>query len=164
MAQPIQYTPKPTRTEPTAQEELQRLLQTCHEHGLLRFANDVIAANTKIASVIVEGLENKSVLNAIQNLSIVAMALSTIPPEQLYRILFAAKDAALALSESPEHTPTRHDAPGLTGAYRMLHDDDLWHALTPVVTALKVFASGMQANTNIENPISAFSGKTGSPS
>lgn len=52
MAQPIQYTPKPARIEPTAQEELQRLRETCHEHGLLRFANDVIAANTQIAQTI----------------------------------------------------------------------------------------------------------------
>src|SRR4051794_10020803 len=102
MAQPIQYTTTPTRVEPTAQQELQRLLQTCHEHGLLRFANDVVGANTKLAQVIVNGLENEGALNAMQNISIIAMALSRIPPDKMYRIMFAVKDAALALSEAQQ--------------------------------------------------------------
>lgn len=80
----------------------------------------------------------------------------------MYRTVFAFKDAVTALSESPPAAHESEKAPGLMGAYRMLHDDDLWHALAPVVEALKTLPRGM--NRHIDNPIGAFSGKAGSPS
>ncbi len=159
MGRPLQYHPRPPRTEPTAHEALETLLQSCHEHGVLRFANDLVCSNTEVAKVLVQGLENQGTLNAIQNLSILAMALSRIPPAQFYRIVFALKDGLATLTELPPQG--KSDTPGLSGAYHMLHDEQLWRALTPLGDALKAIARGLQQPA--ENPISAFSGKPGSP-
>lgn len=47
MAKAIDYQPEPPRIGPTADEELQRLLQTLHEHGVLRLTNDLVASNNE---------------------------------------------------------------------------------------------------------------------
>lgn len=47
MARPIEYDVRAAPVEATAREELDRLLETCHRHGLLRLANDLVAANTE---------------------------------------------------------------------------------------------------------------------
>lgn len=127
-----------------------------HEHGVLRLVNDVVAANTQIAKVLVDGLNKEGTLNAIQNLSVLAMALSRIPPEQFYKVAFAAKDA---FSHVSQHATQAQDteAPGVTGAYKMLHDETLWQAITPIMEGLKAFTAGL--NKDADKPISAFSGK-----
>ena len=84
MAKAIDYQVEPPKIGPTAEEELQRLLQTLHEHGVLRLANDLVASNNDWLKVIVDGLSRKGSLNVIQNISVLLMALSTIPPEQTY--------------------------------------------------------------------------------
>jgi uncharacterized protein YjgD (DUF1641 family) len=165
MAKPIQYDVRPARAEPTAREELDRLLETCHRHGLLRLANDVVAANTDIARVIVGGLQKPGALNAIQNLSVLLMALSCIPPAEFYRVVFAVADGAarLAASSRDGHfTAASEDGeqpPGLLGVYRLLRDEQLWRALAPIIEGLKGFADGLAKP--VSNPISDFSGKSG---
>ncbi len=160
MAQPIQYSVRPARVETTASEELERLLETCHRHGLLRFANDLVASNTAVAKVIVEGLQSEGVLNAIQNLSVLLMALSRIPPAELYRIVFALKDALTRMADSRVDGPEAVHPPGITGAYHMLHDEQLWRALTPLCEGLKAFAEGLGRQP--PNPITDFARKPGS--
>lgn len=166
MAKPIPYDVRPARTETTAREELDRLLETCHRHGLLRLANDLVAANTDIARTIVGGLEKPGTLNAIQNLSVLLMALSCIPPGEFYRLVFAAADGAARLAahtrdgESIAHRGEDGEhPPGLLGAYRLLRDEQLWRALGPIIDGLKGFADGL--GKPISNPISDFSGKSG---
>ncbi len=161
MAEPIKYTVPRPRVQTSAREELDRLLETCHQHGVLRFANDVIASNTALARVVVGALQDESVLNALKNALVLLMALSRIPNDQFYRVVFALKDA---LAELAATTPAQEpvEAPGVAGAYRMLHDEQLWQALTPLVGALKSFAAGLDRQA--ENPISDFSGKPGKPS
>lgn len=156
MAERISYDIKPTKIGPDAHEELERLLQTLHEHGVLRLANNLVAANTQIAKVLVDGLNQEGTLNAIQNLSVLAMALSRIAPEQFYKVVFAAKDA---FSQVSQHTPESQntEAPGVTGAYKMLHDEALWQAITPLMEGLKAFAAGL--NKEVDKPISEFTGK-----
>lgn len=168
MAQPIQYQARPARTETTAREELDRLLETCHRHGLLRLANDVVAANTDLARIIVAGLQKPGTLNAIQNLSVLLMALSCIPPAEFYRVVFAVADGAGRLathskSGHPGHPPADGEhPPGLVGVYRLLRDEQLWRALGPIIEGLKGFAEGLEKP--VSNPISDFSGKSGRPS
>ena len=165
MAKPISYDIPPARTEATAREELDRLLETCHRHGLLRLANDVVAANTDIAQIIVGGLQKPGTLNAIQNLSVLLMALSCIPPAEFYRLVFAVADGAarLAVHSRDGHgarpTEDGEHPQGLLGMYRLLRDEQLWHALAPIIEGLKGFAEGL--NRPVSNPISDFSGKPG---
>jgi uncharacterized protein YjgD (DUF1641 family) len=99
------------------------------------------------------------VLNALQNLSVLCMALSRVPPEQFYRIVFALKDGMEGLIAAAGRSQASSHPPGLTGAYRMLQDEHLWGALAPLGEALKAFAAGIERP--VENPISAFSGKSG---
>ncbi|TWI49244.1 uncharacterized protein YjgD (DUF1641 family) [Pseudomonas duriflava] len=159
MAERISYDVKPPKIGPDAHEELERLLQTLHEHGILRFANDLAAANTHVAKVLVDGLNKEGTLNAIQNISILGMALSRIPPEQFYKVAFALKDAFTHVSTYKlEEKGT--EAPGVTGAYKMLHDDALWQAITPIIEGLKIFAERL--DKEVDKPISEFTGKPSS--
>lgn len=168
MAKSIPYEPQPARTEPTAREELDRLLETCHRHGLLRLANDLVAANTDVARVIVDGLRKPGTLNAIQNLSVLLMALSCIPPAEFYRVVFAVTDGAARLAtysrdgHAGDPSAGSEQPPGITGVYRLLRDEQLWRALTPIIEGLKGFAEGLEKP--LSNPISDFSGKPGRPS
>ena len=77
MAERISHTVTPPRIGPDAHEALEGLLQTLHEHGVLRFANDVVAANPQIAQVLVSGLQKEGTLNAIQNVSSLGRATMT---------------------------------------------------------------------------------------
>jgi uncharacterized protein YjgD (DUF1641 family) len=156
MAEPIEYTPEPPKLGPDAHEELERLLQTAHEHGVLRLANDLIGANTQWAQVLVDGMNTEGAHNAVQNLAMLAMMLSRIDPNRFYKALFAARDGLDAIGR---YQPARGDgkAPGVLGAYNLLYDDALWKALDPLFEALKVFAHGLEKD--VQKPISEFTGK-----
>lgn len=165
MARPIQYDVRAAPVEATAREELDRLLETCHRHGLLRLANDLVAANTDIAQVVVNGLQKPGSLNAIQNLSVLLMALSCIPPAEFYRLVFAVADGAARLATHSRDGHAAHpredggQPPGLLGIYRLMRDEQLWRALDPLIEGLKGFAEGLEKP--ISNPISDFAGKSG---
>lgn len=159
MAKPIQYDIRPARAEPTAREELDRLLETCHRHGVLRLANDLVAANTDVAKVIVGGLQKPGTLNAIQNLSVLLMALSCIPPAEFYRLVFAVADGAARVAACSRDGEAQSHREGLLGLYRLLQDEQLWRAISPLVEGLKGFADGL--GKPVSNPISDFSGKSG---
>ena len=156
MAQRLNYDVKPPPTEPTAREELDTLLKTLHQGGILRFANDLAGSQQQLLKVLVDGMSKEGSLNAMQNLSILGMALSRIEPAQFYKTVFAFQSAFTAVGRyQPDD---KHDeAPGVTGAYKMLHDDELWAALMPIIEGLKTFASGLDKEA--EKPITAFSGK-----
>ncbi|MEH6389624.1 MULTISPECIES: DUF1641 domain-containing protein [Pseudomonas] len=156
MAERLNYNVKPTPIGPDAHQELDRLLQSMHEHGVLRFANDLVCSKTDLAHVLVGGLSKDGTLNAIQNLSILGMALSRIPPEQFYKVVFGMKDA---LEELNRHTQAgeKGDAPGISGTYKMLQDDKLWASLEPILEAVKVFADRMGKEP--DKPITEFTGK-----
>ncbi len=160
MARPIHHTPRPAKVGPDAHEELERLLQTAHEHGLLRFANDLIAANTQWSQYLVDGLNSEGARNAVQNLAVLAMLLSRISPEDMYKVAFACRDAVLRLeaSASGNERADGDTAPGVTGAYRMLRDESLWRAVTPLIDAMKAFADGLRRD--VDKPISDFTRET----
>lgn len=156
MAERISHTVTPPNIGPDAHEELERLLQTLHEHGVLRFANDLVGANTEVAQVLVNGLGKPGSLNTIQNLSILGMVLSRIEPNDFYRVTFALRDA---LEKISQHHPgeSEHGSPGVSGAYKMLHDDQLWHAIMPIIDGLKAFAERL--DTPVDKPVTDYTGK-----
>lgn len=156
MAERISYQVPPPKIGPDAHEELERLLQTLHEHGVLRFANDIVGANTKVAEVVVNGLCKEGSLNAMQNLAALMMALSTIPPNQFYRVTFALKDCFERIGNYPDEGHG-DGAPGVTGALKLLNDEQLWKAITPLLEGLKVFAERLEQP--VDKPISDFTGK-----
>lgn len=156
MAEPLKYTPRPPKIDPDAHEELEQLLQTAHEQGILRFANDLMASGSQWTQVIVDGLNSENSRKAVQNLAMFLMMLSRIEPDQLCKVMFAAKDG---FEHMARHHPQNEkaDAPGIKGAYNMLHDDALWQAVTPLIDALKAFGDGL--NGDVHKPITAFTGQ-----
>lgn len=157
MAKSIEYQVEPPKIGPTAEEELQRLLQTLHEHGVLRLANDLVASNNEWMQVIVSGLSRKGSLNTIQNISVLLLALSTIPPERMYKLAFGLRDFMAELSREEQEESAGDSAPGARGAWKMLHDDELWQSITPILNGMKAFSRRMEEE--VDKPISSFSGK-----
>lgn len=156
MAKPIDHEVKPTPIDPDAREALDRLVQSLHEQGVLRFANDVVCSQTQIAKVLVDGLGKQGTLNAVQNLSILGMALSRIPPEEFYKLVFGLKDAMAEMNRKAE-AGRSGEAPGVTGAYKLLNDDELWASLSPFIEGMRVFAERMGREP--EKPVTEFTGK-----
>jgi uncharacterized protein YjgD (DUF1641 family) len=125
------------RAAPEAHDALGKLLDSLHQRGFLRVAHDFVDANSQVAEML-GGLSQPEVQAGMQNLAVLLTALSRIPADQLGRFAFAATDAVnhVANWQPAEH----HDAaPGVTGAYRLLHDEALWQAVTPLLEGLKVF-------------------------
>ncbi|SCY74200.1 hypothetical protein SAMN03159391_02904 [Pseudomonas sp. NFACC37-1] len=89
----------------------------------IRSSTDIVWASAMSRYLFDHGMADTAfLLNVIQNLSILAMALSRVPPDEFYRLVFALKDAGAAVSQwtAPDNDDV---APGVGGAYRLLHDE-----------------------------------------
>ncbi len=157
MAERMQYDVPPTRTEPTAKESLDTLLESLHEHGFLRLANDVVKANSEIGKILVDGLNRPGSQNAIQNLSLLMMALGTIPPERFNHMIMALRAGLMALKPASEQTQQQTAAPGLKGVISLLKDEALWQSLRPLFVGMEAFSQELQREE--EPPVTRYSGK-----
>jgi uncharacterized protein YjgD (DUF1641 family) len=155
MAEPITYQPRPANTGPTAREELDQLLQTLHEAGLLRLANDVAAGGQDILGILMKGLNLESSRHAAQNIAAVLMVLAQIPPPRFYKIATTVKDALLAAANDP---PAEKEPPGVRGFYKALKDEQTWRALSPLVQGLMALGEGLRKPAP-NKPISSVTGK-----
>ncbi len=111
-----------------------------------------------IAKVVVDELSKPGATNAIRNLSILAMALARVLPNDFARL--ALVDGLSALRPTPA-AGDDHGAPGMGGVYRALHDDALWHRLAPLLNGIGAVLRRLERP--VESPIAAFSGKSGRP-
>lgn len=159
MAKAILHEPSAAKLGPDAHDELEKLLQTLHESGTLRLLNDIVSARHPVAKTLVDGLNSAGTMNAVQNVAILFMALSRIHPNDFYRIVHAIK--ALVEGAATPLADATGAAPGVSGAWKMLHDDELWAAVWPLLAGLKAFSD--ESGREVFNPISAFSGKRGEP-
>lgn len=157
MAERIEYDVKPTPIGPDAHQELERLLEGLHEQGVLRFANNVVRSQSPLAHVLIEGIGKEGTLNVIQNLSILGMALSRIPPDEFYKMVFSIKAAMTEFNKQAGDGDDSGAAPGVRGTYRMLHDGKLWASLSSLLEALKVFSERM--GKEADKPVTEFTGK-----
>lgn len=157
MAEPLHYQPTLTRTEPSAQEALNELLENLHQHGFLRLANDMVKANNDIGKIVAAGLNRPGTQNAVQNLSLLFMTLSTVPPERFNHLLLALRDALLAMKPASDTAQQEKSAPGVSGVLKLLNDEALWQGIRPLLAALETFAHAMQGDE--EKPITRYSGK-----
>ncbi|GAB2577978.1 DUF1641 domain-containing protein [Dyella jejuensis] len=155
MAEPISYQTIPPRIEPTARQELDRLLETLHRTGVLRLANDFAAGRQDIAGILVHGLNLEGSRNAMQNIAALAMVLAQVPPPEFYKAASTLKDMLLAAAAEPDPD---QKAPGVRGLYRLLNDDDTWRAFSPLLRAWSALGAGLRKPAP-EKPISAFTGK-----
>lgn len=157
MAEPLHYQPTLTRTEPSAQEALNELLENLHQHGFLRLANDMVKANNDIGKIVAAGLNRPGTQNAVQNLSLLFMTLSTVPPERFNHLLLALRDALLAMKPASDTAQQEKSAPGVSGVLKLLNDEALWQGIRPLLAALETFARAMQGDE--DKPITRYSGK-----
>ena len=144
MADPTNYDLSREQKEPSAGDALSDLLENLHHHGFLRMANDVVKANTQIAKMVVDGINQPGSQTGIQNLSILLVALSKIPPEQLSHLLTAFTRGGEAMTAT-RAAPEKHHAPGVTGFIKMLGDDETWQKAAPLFNALQAFSSTLQS-------------------
>lgn len=156
MAERMKYEVPPARTEPDAGEALNTLLENLHKHGFLRLANDLVCANTDIAKILVSGLNRPASQSAIQNISLLLMALSRIPPERFNQLLMALTDGLNAVSEATQDKQNK-GAPGITGIIRLLRDDEFWQGISPLLSGLRAFSTAMEKSP--DKPITRYSGK-----
>ena len=156
MAERMQYQVPPAGVETSAQESLDTLLENLHKHGFLRLANDAVCANVDIAKILVEGLNRPGSQAAVQNISLLFMALSRIPPERFNQLLMGITDAVNAFSNDAS-TEKKRAAPGIRGIIRLLHDEECWQSLSPLISGLDAFSAAMRKAP--EKPISRYSGK-----
>lgn len=155
MAEPISYQPTPPPIGPTAREELDRLLETLHDTGLLRLANDLAAGRQDVADILLKGLNLESSRSALQNIAVLLMVLAEVPPARFYKIAATLKDALLAATAEP---PAEREPPGVSGFYHALHDEHTWNAVAPLIQGLLALGQGLRAPAP-KKPISAFTGK-----
>lgn len=138
MAKALSYEVPPRAKPDAAREELDQLLETLHQTGVLRLANDVLRASPEVSEILLAGLNKEESRNAVQNLSLLAMGLGRIPPERFASMTRAVTES-LATMEQAATTGRRNEAPGLFGVYRLLRDTDLWRGLSPLISAIKAY-------------------------
>ena len=155
MAEPLTYQPPPPKIGQSAREELDVLLETLHQSGLLRLANDIAAGRQEMLGILMQGLNREGSRYATQNLAALLMVLAQIPPPRFYKIATTLKDALLAAAEEP---PAEQEAPGVRGFYKALKDEETWRALAPLLQGLMALGEGLRKPAP-EKPISAMTGK-----
>lgn len=156
MAERLNYTVPPVQDEQNAQDALSELLENLHQHGFIRLANDIVKANSEIGKILVAGLNRPGSRNAVQNLSLMVMAVGSIPPERFNHILLALRAAVMATKPASELNEGQK-APGLRGIIKLLNDDELWQSLRPLMAVLETFVTEIRREE--EPPVTRYSGK-----
>ena len=131
MAKPLTYTPEPVPTD-TAQDELNRLLLTLHERGVLRLLTNLSAESHGVAQVALEQLDSLKGQNLIGNLTVLLTFLSEIDDEALGKILTGVGRGVNAASQ----TQSKRDTPGTFKLVKELNDPDVRRGLNAVLTIL----------------------------
>lgn len=163
MAERQEYQVPPARTETTAQDMLHTLTESLHEHGFLRLLNDVVRANTDIASILVSRLNQPGSQNAMQNFSLLFITLSKIPPEHFNHLSLALKSGVMAIRQDEDKSNNNEGpkqeamAPGVLGVMKLLNDEALWRGLMPIVNGLKAFGEELQKEE--QKPVTRNTGK-----
>ncbi len=158
MAEPLPYTPRQRTETKGASEELHQLVDTLHEKGILRFSNDFLQALPEAAELLMRGLNKKSSQNAVQNLALFAMAFSSISPERYSLVVRSLTEALSHLEDSAGEDETR-SAPGVSGLYKLLHDETLWQGLWPLISAIRGASGPLREEP--DKPAAKRSGESG---
>lgn len=136
MAKAIHYEVAPPPKEDAAREELDQLLHKLHETGILRLLNDFLSASPEVTKMLLNGLNREESRNALQNVLLLVMGIGRISPERFSLLTGALGQGVEDLQQSAGQRES-NKAPGVTGVYKLLHDDALWQSLYPLLTALK---------------------------
>lgn len=121
-----------------------RLLGELHRQGLLDLARNLVATHPQwmatLGGILDDATRGQDGRRLLDNLSVIAGALSRIEPGQLSRFSSAAAEC---LACAAQEKPAAATPPGLIGMYRMCRDEALWRALAPMMDAMKTFGRTM---------------------
>ena len=138
MAQQLDYTPPsypPGQDAFTAQDDLNRLVETLHEAGALRAAHDFAARFQDVLGVFLPMLDTEEGRNAITNLLGLGKLLGRLDADGVKRF-------TEALAEALDDTGARleqkrgEDPPGFIALTKRLHEEEVRRGLDAVVTLL----------------------------
>ena len=131
MAKPLVYVPQPVPVD-TAQDEVQRLVETLHEHGVLRLVTNLVAESHGVAKVALDQLETPKGKNLVDNLAVLVNTLTQIEDGALDKLLTGVSKGVNAAA----HSLDDKKAPGTFGLVRELNDPDVRRGLNAVLTLL----------------------------
>ena len=131
MAKPIRYVPEPVATD-TAELELQALLETLHERGVLRLLTNLTAESHGVAQVALEQLDSIKGQNMLGNLTVLLSFLGEMDDEALGKLLTGVGRGVNAASQSQ----TKKETPNTFKLVKELNDPDVRRGLNAVLTIL----------------------------
>ncbi len=153
MAEQIHYRPEQARRlRPETVDELEKfegrigeingLLDQLYESGLMRWLKDFVGAMPEVSMIALDGLNTDQGRAGMRNLLVLAKQLGKIDPDQLEHMFDAVHSG---LDRADETASGKHDSPydppGVTGVFKLLRDEELWHTLAPVIEGAKAFSA-----------------------
>ena len=156
MAQQIHYRPEQAkRPHPETQDEMEKfegriaeingLLDQLYESGLMRWVKDFVGAMPDVSMIALESMNTPQGQAGMRNLLVLAKQLGRIDPDQLERTFDAVNKG---MDRAGDTADGKHDSsynpPGITGVFKLLRDEDLWHTLAPVIEGVKAFSAESQ--------------------
>jgi uncharacterized protein YjgD (DUF1641 family) len=139
MAERLNYTVPEQPKPDTARQELEQLIENLSATGVLRFANDFLKASPEVSEILLRGVNTEESRNAVQNLSLLLMALGRIPPERMAAITRAVTEGLDSMEQAATKNASE-SAPGIVGLYHLLQDDELWAGLRPMLAGIRGFS------------------------
>lgn len=131
MAKPLPYSPDPVKTD-SAEQALQTLLDTLHEHGVLRLLTNLTAESHGVAQVALEQLDSVKGKNMLGNLTALLNLLSDIDDAALGKLLTGIGRGVNAASQSQ----SKKDTPNTFQLVKELSDPDVRRGLNAILTIL----------------------------
>lgn len=142
MAKPLTYRPTPVSTD-TAQDELNRLLETFHERGVLRLLTNLSAQSHDVAEVALKQLDTPGGKKLIDNLVILLKTLSELDSGALSSLLLGVDKGVKAAVETLEERDKPKNAFALLGK---LNDPDTRRGLNALLTLVQTLGHHLGEN------------------
>lgn len=142
MAQPLEYHPY-IRTDVSAQEELEDLLETLHESGVLRFLNGLAGQSAAVTEVAVQQIDTPEGRNAMTNGLALLRLLTDLDGDSTKTFVAATKEGLEAAQYSLKGEP-----PSLVGLVGTFRDPDVRRGLNALLTFLA--GLGRHLNRNLD--------------
>ena len=130
MAKPLTYDPPPIPQD-TAQDDLERLLQTLHERGVLRLLNGLVGQSDDVLGVALAQLDSKGGKNALVTFSLLIKVLIETDPETAQSLLTGTQKGLVAAQASLHGEP-----PSRLALLGKLNDREVRRGLYAVLSLL----------------------------
>lgn len=133
MAKAIQYKyePSPPPVD-TAQDDLDRLVQTLHDEGILRILNSAISQKNGVLEVALDQLGSQGGRNLVDNVMVLVKTLTVTDPDGAQAFLDGTQKGLVKAQKS-----LRDDPPGIAALLAKLYDKEVRRGLYAVLSLLE---------------------------